>query len=273
MALLTDRVAVVTGGSSGIGRGIALAFADHGADVVVADVRAEPKEGGRPTHEAVEADTDASATFVDCDVTDLGDLESAVGAAGEFGGVDVMVNNAGIWHPESFLDVTEADYRQLMDVNLKGAYFGSQAAVRRMVASGGGSVINISSIAGLFGNGDWPTYAASKGGLTLLTYSLAHRFGGQGVRVNAIHPGAIETLIGGEPSETRRTSSGESDGGEPEDTEAAAAGAQQFVQQVPLGRYGQPEDVAGAAVFLASDLASYVTGESLVVDGGWTSWR
>lgn len=257
MALLRDRVAVVTGGSSGIGRGIALAYADHGADVVVADIREEPKEGGPPTHEAIAAETDAAATFVACDVTELGDLEAAVGAAGEFGGVDVMVNNAGIWHPESFLDVTEADYRRMMDVNLKGAYFGAQAAARRMVEADGGSIINVSSIAGLFGNGDWPTYAASKGGLTLLTYSLAHRFGGQGIRVNALHPGAIETLIGGEP----------------EDPEAAAAQAEQFVRQIPLGRYGQPEEVADAAVFLASDMASYVTGESLVVDGGWTSWR
>jgi NAD(P)-dependent dehydrogenase (short-subunit alcohol dehydrogenase family) len=165
-----------------------------------------------------------------------------------------MVNNAGIWHPEEFLDVTEESYRRMLDVNLTGAYFGSQAAAARMVEGDGGCIINVSSIAGLFGNGNWPTYAASKGGLTLLTYSLAHRFGSEGIRVNAIHPGGIETMIGGE---------GE---GDPDQTAA-------FLQAVPLGRYGQPEDVAGVATFLASDLASYVTGESLVVDGGWTSWR
>ena len=155
------------------------------------------------------------------------------------------------------VDVTEAEYQQLMDVNTKGAYFGSQVAAARLRDRGGGSIINISSIAGLFGNGNWPTYATSKGGLTLLTYSLAHELGELGIRVNAIHPGAIQTMIGGEPT----------------DSEAAAAGAEQFTQMVPLGRYGQPEDIAGAATFLASDLAGYVTGESLVVDGGWTSWR
>ena len=195
--------------------------------------------------------------FVDCDVTDRADLESVVEATDEFGGVDVMVNNAGIWHAEEFFDVTEDEFQQMMDINLKGAYFGSQIAGKRMAANGAGSIINISSIAGLFGNGNWPTYSASKGGLTMLTYSLAHKLGEHGIRVNAIYPGGIETMIGGEAT----------------DPEAAAAQAEQFTQMVPLGRYGQPEDIAGAATFLASDLAGYVTGESLVVDGGWTSWR
>jgi NAD(P)-dependent dehydrogenase (short-subunit alcohol dehydrogenase family) len=257
MELLADHVAVVTGGSSGIGRGIALAFADHGADVVVADVREAPKEGGRPTHEAIEADTDREATFVECDVTDTDDLEAAAEAADAYGGVTVWVNNAGIWHAEDFLETTEADYQRMLDVNLKGTFFGAQAAARRMVGNGGGSIVNVSSVAGIYGNKDWPTYAASKGGVRTLTYSLAHRFGPDGVRVNAIHPGGIETLIGGAP----------------EDPEAAADQAEQFLRMVPLGRYGQPEDVAGVAVFLSSDLAGYVTGESVLVDGGWTSWR
>lgn len=258
MTLLDGKTAVVTGGSSGIGRGIAREFAEHGAGaVVVADVREDPKESGPPTHELLADETDAAATFVECDVTNTDDLEAAADAAAEFGGLDIWVNNAGIWHAEDFLDVTEAEYQQLMDINTKGAYFGSQVAAARLRDRGSGSIINISSIAGLFGNGNWPTYATSKGGLTLLTYSLAHELGEHGIRVNAIHPGAIQTMIGGEPT----------------DSEAAAAGAEQFTQMVPLGRYGQPEDVAGAAVFLASDLAGYVTGESLVVDGGWTSWR
>ena len=258
MSLLAGKTAVVTGGSSGIGRGIARGFAEHGAEaVVVADVREDPKEGGAPTHELIETETDASAVFVDCDVTDRADLTEAVDAAEAAGGIDVMVNNAGIWHAEDFFEVTEAHYQQMMDINLKGAYFGSQIAAERLVDGDGGAIVNVSSIAGLFGNGDWPTYSASKGGLTMLTYSLAHKLGDRGVRVNAIHPGGIETMIGGDP----------------DDPEAAAEQAEQFTQMVPLGRYGQPEDVAGAATFLASDLASYVTGESLVVDGGWTSWR
>ena len=259
MTLLDGKTAVVTGGSSGIGRGIARGFAEHGADaVVVADVREEPKEGGLPTHELLEDETDASAVFVECDVTNRSDLTAAVDAAEAAGGLDIMVNNAGIWRAEDFFDVTEEEYQQMMDINLKGAYFGSQIAAERLVEHGdGGAIINISSIAGLFGNANWPTYAASKGGLTMFTYSLAHKLGSHGIRVNAIHPGGIQTMIGGETS----------------DPEAAAEQAQQFTQMVPLGRYGQPEDIAGAATFLASDLASYITGESLVVDGGWTSWR
>lgn len=255
MALLDGTVAVVTGGSSGIGRGIARSFADHGAEaVVVADVREEPKEGGRPTHELLDRETDAIGTYVECDVSDPAAFESVMAAAESAGGLDVMVNNAGIWRPEEFLETNEDEFRQTMDVNLTGAFFGAQAAAERMVANGGGSIVNVSSIAGLFGNGNWPTYAASKGGLTLLTYSLAHRFGPDGIRVNAVHPGGIETMIGG-------------------DAEADQEQTEAFLQSVPLGRYGQPEDVAGAVTFLASELAGYVTGESLVVDGGWTSWR
>ena len=259
MALLDNKTAVVTGGSSGIGRGIARGFAEHGAEaVVVADVREEPKEEGLPTHELLEEETDTSSVYVECDVTSRSDLTEAIEAAEAAGGIDIMVNNAGIWHADDFFEVTEEEYQQMMDINLKGAYFGSQIAAEHLVENDtDGTIINISSIAGLFGNGNWPTYSASKGGLTMFTYSLAHKLGEHGIRVNAIHPGGIQTMIGGETT----------------DPEAAAEQAQQFTQMVPLGRYGQPDDIAGAATFLASDLASYVTGESLVVDGGWTSWR
>jgi len=248
--LLMEQVAVVTGGSSGIGRGIALAFAEHGADVIVADVRSEPREGGSPTHERIDEETDSQAAFVECDVTSRADLESAVDAAEEFGSVNVMVNNAGIFRTEEFLDVTEDEYDQLMDINAKGVFFGSQVAAERMIANDGGSIINMSSIQGMLGNGAYPTYSMSKGAVRLLTYSLAHGLGPQGVRVNAIHPGSIETALAAQ-------------GGV--DEEAAA----QFVQMIPQQRSGQPVDVAGAAVFLASDLAGYVNGESLVVDGGY----
>ena len=258
MSLLENKTAVVTGGSSGIGRGICEGFAEHGAKaVLVADVREEPKEGGMSTHDLLQDEYNVESAFVECDVKNADDLVAAADAAEAAGGREIWVNNAGIWHAEDFLEVTEDDYQHMLDINLKGAYFGSQVAAERMVANGGGNIVNISSIAGLFGNANWPTYAASKGGLTMLTYSLAHRFGGDGIRVNAIHPGGIETMIGGEA----------------QDPEVAAEQAQQFSQMVPLGRYGQPEEIAGAATFLASDLASYVTGESLVVDGGWTSWR
>ncbi|UPV76942.1 SDR family oxidoreductase (plasmid) [Halorussus limi] len=249
--LLTDRVAVVTGGSSGIGRSIARAFAEHGADVVVADVRETPREGGAPTHELLEDETDANAAFVECDVTDVEDIESAMSAADEFGGIDVMVNNAGIFRLEEFLDVTPGEYDRLMDVNVKGMFFGAQRAAARMLEHDGGSIINVSSIAGIVGNGRYVTYCTSKGAVRLLTYALAHSLGPEGIRVNAIHPGGVETAM----SEDANLG--------PEATEA-------FVEMIPQRRMGQPEDIAGAALFLASDLASYVTGESLVVDGGYT---
>jgi NAD(P)-dependent dehydrogenase (short-subunit alcohol dehydrogenase family) len=247
---LSGKTAVVTGGSSGIGRGIALAFAREEANVVVADVREDPKEGGDPTHVVVCERHDVEATYVECDVSVVADVEAAVAAADEYGGVDVMVNNAGVWQPETFLETDEAEFDRTMGVNAKGTFFGAQAAAKRMVEDGGGSIINVSSINGLVGNGGYPVYCMSKAATELLTKSLAHRFGDDGIRVNDISPGAIETHIGGDA-----------------ESEASA----ELLAKIPLGRQGKPEDVADVAVFLASDMARYVTGETIVVDGGWLS--
>jgi NAD(P)-dependent dehydrogenase (short-subunit alcohol dehydrogenase family) len=249
--LLAGKTAVVTGGASGNGRAISLAFAEESADVVVADLREEPREGGRPTHELVR-ETGSEATFVECDVTDLATLEAAVDAAEAFGGVDVMVNNAGIFRSETFLDVTPEGYQQLMDVNVRGVFFGTQYAARRMVEDGReGSVINLSSVAGLYGSGGHVTYSTSKGAVRLLTYATAAELGPEGIRVNAIHPGVIETAMTTEDVPIVGSERGEALRG-----------------RIPSGRFGGPEDVAGAALYLASDLAGYVNGESLVVDGG-----
>ncbi|UIP00857.1 SDR family oxidoreductase [Halobaculum sp. CBA1158] len=272
--LLSGRVAVVTGAASGNGRAIARRYAEEGADVVVADVREEPREGGAPTVELIEAETDAAATFVECDVRDPAALESAVAAAEAFGGVDVMVNNAGIYRPENFLESTEEQFDELMAVNAKGVYFGAQAAAKRMVARSEGDdapaasdaaagdagedphpvIINMSSAAGIRGEGRLVTYSMSKGAVRLFTYALADALGDAGIRVNAIHPGFVETAM--------TTQDVELVGTETEERMAAT---------IPSGRFGQPEEVADAAVYLASDMASYVTGESLVVDGGMTS--
>jgi NAD(P)-dependent dehydrogenase (short-subunit alcohol dehydrogenase family) len=254
-SLLHEKVAIITGGSSGNGRAIAQAFAEHGAKgVVIADLQDAPREGGEATHELIGAESGCEATFVRCDVTDVADLQAAVDAAGELGGLDVMVNNAGVFGPEDFLEATEADYQKRMDVNVKGTFFGSQLAARALIERGGGSIINISSVAGLLGSGDFPVYCASKGAVRLLTYSLADALGEHGIRVNAIHPGVIETAMTTEDAPII--------GGESEE---------EFRSAVPLGRFGQASEVAGAAVYLASDLSSYVTGESLVVDGGMAS--
>lgn len=254
-ALLSGKTAVVTGGSSGIGRAIATTFAAHGADVVIGDVREEPREGGEPTAAVIAEETDAQARFVSCDVTDTDELEAAVAAADAFGGIDLMVNNAGIFRSGGFLDATEEMYRSVMDVNTKGVFFGAQAAARRMVEADGGCILNISSVAGIEGGGDYVAYSASKGAVRLMTYAMAEALG-PAIRVNAIHPGATETQILASDVEFIGT-------------EAAEAHA----SALPAKRVGTPRDVANAAVLLGSDLASYVTGESLLVDGGDVNTR
>jgi len=246
--LLDGRVAVVTGGASGIGRAIAHRVAEHGAKaVVVADVVEEPREGGTPTHRLIEETTEASAHFVACDVGRVSEVQAAVDAADEFGGVDLLVNDAGIFRQHDILEVTEEEYDEMMAINVKGVYFGAQQAARRMAANGGGDIINISSVGGLSGSGEFPTYSASKGAVRLLTYALADALGPRGIRVNAIHPGLIET-------EMTQTDVPIAESHDP--------------SEVPLGRHGRPDDIAGAVIYLASDLASYVSGASILVDGG-----
>jgi NAD(P)-dependent dehydrogenase (short-subunit alcohol dehydrogenase family) len=246
--LLTGDTAVVTGAASGIGRATAIRFAEHGARVVVADVRERPREGGPTTVERITTGTESEATFVECDVTDPAALTAAVEAADAFGGVDIMVNNAGVLVQRPFLETDEATVDRMLDVNVKGTFFGAQAAAERMVAGDGGTIINLSSVSGLEGAGGRVAYCASKGAVRLMTYALADALGPEGVRVNAIHPGAIETAQAREDS--------------------GVLGQADYLDGVPLGRFGDPGDVADAALYLASDLSDYVNGESLVVDGG-----
>lgn len=249
--LLTDQVMVVTGGASGIGRGIALRAAESGADIVVADVRETPREGGKPTVDRIRAGTDANATFVNCDVANQRDLEAAVDAAEAFGGITSMVNNAGLLRKEPVLEMDPDTLDEMIDVNVRGTFLGSQVAARRLVDGDGGTIINLSSVAGLTGTAGLAGYCATKGAVRLMTYALAAELGPEGIRVNTIHPGATETMQAVRDSEMI---------GSPE--------ADQLREAIPLGRFGQPEDVADAAVYLASDMATYVNGESLIVDGG-----
>jgi len=253
---LEDGAAVVTGGSSGIGRAISLAYAEAGADVVVADLQRASRdpEEDVPTTELVEEETDRSAVFVECDVSDPSDTEAAVAAADDFGGVTTMVNNAGVFRGEEFLAVSEDDFQSLMDVNVKGTFFGAQAAAERMVAGDGGAIVNLSSVAVLAGSAGFATYCASKGAVRLLTYSLAAELGPEGVRVNAIHPGLVDTSMTTDDVPIIGSESGE-----------------QYLEGIPSRRFADTGDIADAAVYLASAAGDYVNGESLTVDGGMTN--
>jgi NAD(P)-dependent dehydrogenase (short-subunit alcohol dehydrogenase family) len=248
--LLDGQVAVITGGASGIGRAIALRFAREGAHIVVADVQREPREGGEPTDRLVERD-DVQARFVHCDVTRSADVEAALAAADELGGIDILVNNAGIFRQQDVLEVTEAEYDLMMEINVKSVFFASQAAAKRMATRGGGSIVNLCSVAGEQGSASIVLYCASKGAVRLLTYGLAQELAPLGIRVNALHPGIVET--------TMTTLDVPVVG-----TEAGAS----YIRAVPLGRNAQPADVAEAALYFASSLSSYVTGASLRIDGG-----
>jgi len=252
---LDDEVAVVTGGASGNGRHVSLTLAEYGADVVVVDLQADPREGGTPTHERIRSEFGRESRFVECDVSNVGEIRAAVEAADEFGGVSVMVNNAGVTHSDDFLETTEAEYDRLMDVNVKGVFFGAQAAARRMVEAGrSGSIVNVSSIAGLVARGDGVRYSTSKGAVRLMTYALAGSLGPRGIRVNAVHPGLVETSMTRDDLDVIGTES-----------------AERFRRETPLRQICQPQDVANAVLYLASPLASFVNGESLTVDGGVTN--
>ncbi len=250
--LLAEKVAVITGAASGNGRAIALAFAHEGANVVIADRREDPREGGVPTHLLIGQKTTQKAVFVRCDVTVLADLETAMDVAETLGGVDIMVNNAGILTKQSVLEASEEEFERMMNVNVKSVYFGTQAAAKRMVKKGQGNIINLSSIAGMRGTGGYAAYCTSKGAVRHMTMALADELGPLGIRVNALHPGIIETQMNIADDPIVGTATGDS-----------------YLGMIPLRRWGQADEVAKAALYLAGDLSSYVTGSSLVVDGGY----
>lgn len=248
--ILKNKVVVVTGASSGIGRAIAIRAAEHGAKaVVVSDITEMPREGGNPTVAEIEA-MGAVARFVKADVSRRGDNDVLVEAANEFGGVDVMVANAGITLRSDGADVAEEDYHRLMSINLDGPLFGAQAAAKQMKANGkAGSIILMASMGGISGAGMTVAYSTSKGGVVLMTKALADALGPDGIRVNAVAPGTIDTVL-------LRTSPG------------IAEASEGFRKRTPLRRLGKPSEIGDAVAYLGSDLSSYVSGIALLVDGG-----
>ena len=244
--LLAGCVAVITGAASGIGRQTAVAFAEHGARaVVVADLRPDPREGG-PTTVDLLTERGVASVFVPTDVRRRADLAAAVAAADRWDGVTAMVNCAGIFRREDFLEVSEDDFDLVVDVNVRGTFFGCQVAAAAM-GPRGGSIVNLASVASYRGSVGHASYHASKGAVQSLTYALAQELAPRGIRVNAVHPGAVDTSMMRVDEQVLTR---------PE----ALAG-------FPLGRPAHPADVAGAVVYLCSDLASYVSGASLTVDG------
>ena len=238
---LTGKTAFVTGSTRGIGLAIARAF--HGAGAKLAIVG---RDAGRAKSVAVELGE--RATGVACDVAVAEQVEAAITATeSALGPVDILVNNAGLTRDNILLRLTDADWDAVLDANLKGAFHTTRVAIKGMMKRRSGRIINVTSVVGLSGNKGQANYAASKAGLIGFTKSVAKEYAGRGILANCIAPGYIETdMTSGLPEAAKAT----------------------LLQGIALGRLGRPEDVAGTALFLASDLASYITGQVLVVDGG-----
>ncbi|WHU03085.1 2-dehydro-3-deoxy-D-gluconate 5-dehydrogenase KduD [Sphingomonas sp. NIBR02145] len=242
---LSGKVAVVTGANTGIGQGIALALAAAGADIAAV--------GRTPAQETVEKvrALGRKAEIISADLSSIEPVGRVVDeAVDKLGGLNILVNNAGIIRRNDSLDFTEEDWDAVVDTNLKSVFFLCQAAGRHMVANGGGKIINIASMLTFQGGIRVPSYTASKSGIGGLTKLLANEWATKGINVNAIAPGYIATnnTAALQADETRN---------------------RQIMERIPAGRWGSPEDMGGAAVFLASSAADYIQGHILAVDGGW----
>ena len=243
--MLEGKIAVVTGASRGIGRAIAIRLAGEGATVVI------NYNGSKEKAEEVKQEIEGAggkAAVCQCNVADFDQFQAFIQKViDEFGRIDILVNNAGITRDGLLMKMSEEDFDQVIETNLKGAFHTIRFASRQMLRQKSGRIINLSSVVGVTGNAGQSNYAASKAGVIGLTKSAARELASRGITVNAIAPGFIETDMTSVLSEKVK--------------EGAAAG-------IPLGAFGKPEDVAAAAAFLASDEAGYITGQVLHVDGG-----
>ena len=244
---LKDKVAVVTGAAAGIGLACARRFAAEGAKVVLSDIDGEK---GAAAAAAI-AETGAEARFIACDVGDKAQVDALIaGAVAAYGGLDCAIANAGIVHACDFLDLAEEDFDRVIRVNLKGVFLTGQAAARQMAAQGrGGTIINMSSVNAVMAIPAITSYVAAKGGVNQLTKVMALALVDKGIRVNAIGPGSIMT-------EVFKTVAGDK------------AAMDKILSRTPMGRVGEPDEVAGVAVFLASEDSSYITGQTIYADGG-----
>jgi NAD(P)-dependent dehydrogenase (short-subunit alcohol dehydrogenase family) len=242
---LTDNTAIITGAAQGLGRAMAEGLAEFGANIAIFDVL-----DGTETCEEIADECDIEARFYEVDVTDEGRIEQVTGkVVGDFGGIDILLNNAGIYFQTPVVETTREDWQKIIDVDLTGYFLMAKHLIPRM--PDGGRIINIASIAGHSAFEQSAAYCVAKGGVIELTRSLAFEFGSRNIRVNAICPGTFETEMTSDMLEDEEFK-------------------ETMRREVPLGRPGRPDELKGLAVYLASDASSYMTGSIIDLDGGWT---
>lgn len=239
---LAGKVAIITGAARGQGAAEAKLFVEHGAKVVLGDVLDEGK--------AVADGLGDAATFVPMDIRREQDWAAAVDAAHAFGPLNILVNNAAVVHFSSIVETTLEDYKRVIDINQVGTFLGIRSVIEPMKAAGGGSIINVSSIDGLQAKNALIAYAASKWAIRGMTKVAALELGPHGIRVNSLHPGGVDTVMG---------------------NPTGLENIDEFYKRYPIPRAGRPEEMAQLALFLASDDSSYSTGSEFVADGGWTA--
>jgi len=244
---LKNKVAIITGSRRGIGKAIALTLARAGANVVVSDINLDDCNKVVEEIKAI----GGNALAVKADVSNPEDVSQMINLTTEkFGKVDILVNNAGIYMQKSLKEITEKDFDKILDINLKGVFLCSKAVVPEMIKQGKGKIVNITSIAGQVGFANSSAYCASKGAIINITRELSLELGQYKINVNAIGPGVIETAMTKDLLKDKSTK-------------------EAILANIPLNRMGKPEDIANAALFLASDNSEYITGITLFVDGGW----